>query len=33
MACCFCIWSSGLLYWAVASSNFGFNTRILAELI
>ena len=33
MACCFFIWSSGALYCLVASSNFGFSTRILAELI
>ena len=33
MACCFCIWSSGLSYCLVASSSFGLSTRILAELM
>ena len=31
MACCFCIWSSGLLRCLVASSNLGFSTRIFAD--
>ena len=33
IACCFCIWSSGLLNCLVASSSFGFSTRIFAELM
>ena len=31
IACCFCIWSSGLLRCFVASSSFGFSTRIFAD--